>query len=109
MVGKYQKNFPDPETGVRRLIPDYEKYDLGIYSIFDYELNPEWILEGGLRYDYTYMDVYKYYKTSFWEYRDYGEEFSDIIVEVLANQILTNPKLEFNNASATHQQLHILC
>ena len=47
------------------------------------------------------MDVYKYYKTSFWEYRDYGEEFSDIIVEVLANQILTNPKLEFNNASAT--------
>ena len=101
IVGKYQKNFPDPETGVRRLIPDYEKYDLGAYSIFDYKLNPEWIIEGGLRYDYTYMDVFKYYKTSFWESRDYGEEFSDIIVEVLANQILTNPKLEFNNASAT--------
>ena len=101
IVGKYQKNFPDPETGVRRLIPDYEKYDLGIYSIFDYELNPEWILEGGLRYDYTYMDVYKYYKTSFWESRDYGEEFSDIVVEVFPNQILTNPKLEFNNTSAT--------
>ena len=44
LIGKYQKNVPDPETGVRRLIPDYEKYDLEIYSIFDYELNPEWSL-----------------------------------------------------------------
>ena len=101
IVGKYQKNFPDPSTGVRRIIPDYKKYDLGIYSILDYNLNQRWILEAGLRYDHTFMDVYKYYKTSFWEDRGYGELFSDIIVEEFANQILTNPKLNFDNTSAT--------
>ena len=27
---RYQKNFPDPDTGIRRIIPDYKKYYLKI-------------------------------------------------------------------------------
>jgi iron complex outermembrane receptor protein len=46
------------------------------------------------------MDVYKYYKTSFWESRGYDELFSDIVIEELANQVLTRPVLDYNNTSA---------
>ena len=100
IVGKYQNNFPDPSTGVRRIIPDYKKYDLGVYSIWDFNLNEKWLFEAGLRYDYMNIDAYKYYKTSFWESRNYNELFSHIVLEELANQVLTNPVFDFNNTSA---------
>ena len=101
VMSRYQNNFADPNTGVRRLIPDYDKYDLGIYAIADYQLNDQWLLEAGGRFDYTYMDVFKFYRTSFWESRNYDELFPEIVVEEFDNQILTNPQLNFYNASAT--------
>lgn len=101
LMARYQNNFADPNTGVRRLIPDYDKYDLGIYAIADYRLNDNLLLEAGGRFDYTYMDVFKFYRTSFWQSRNYDELFPEIVVEELDNQILTNPQLNFYNASAT--------
>jgi iron complex outermembrane receptor protein len=101
VMGRYQNNFADPNTGVRRLIPDYDKYDLGIYAIADYRLNKQWLLEVGGRFDYTYMNVFKFYRTSFWQSRNYDELFPEIVVEELDNQILTNPQLNFYNSSGT--------
>lgn len=100
VMARYQNNFADPGTGVRRLIPDYDKYDLGIYAVADYRLNDQWLLEAGGRFDYTYMDVLKFYRTSFWESRNYDELYPDIVVEEIGNQILTNPQLNFYNTSA---------
>ena len=101
VMTKYQHNFANPSTGVRRLIPDYEMYDLGIYFIVDYQLNDHLLLEAGGRYDYSYMDVFKFYKTSFWDSRNYNQRFSEIVVEDLGTQILTNPQPKFNNGSGT--------
>ncbi|WP_025663197.1 TonB-dependent receptor [Aquimarina megaterium] len=101
VMARYQNNFADPDTGVRRLIPDYDKYDFGIYAIADYRLNDRFLLEAGGRFDYTYMDAFKFYRTSFWESRNYGQFFPEIVVEELTNQILANPQLNFYNASAT--------
>ena len=101
IMTRYQKNFANPNTGVRRLIPDSEMYDLGLYAVVDYKLNDQLLLEAGARYDYSYMDVFKFYRTSFWESRNYDQNFSEIVVEELENQILTNPQLNFNNGSAT--------
>lgn len=101
IMGRYQNNFADPKTGVRRLIPDYDKYDLGIYGIFDYRLNDYWLLETGGRFDYTYMDVFKYYRSSFWASRGYDKRYPEIVVRELDNQILTNPRPDFKNVSAT--------
>ena len=101
LMARYQNNFANPNTGVRRLIPDYDKYDLGIYAIVDYRLNHNLLVEAGGRFDYRYMDVFKFYRTSFWKSRNYEEVFPKIIVEELDNQILTNPQLNFYNASAT--------
>ena len=101
IMTRYQKNVANPNTGVRRLIPDYEMYDLGIYFVVDYQWNEQLLLEAGARYDYSYMDVFKFYRTSFWESRNYDQLFPEIVVEEFATQILSNPQLNFNNGSAT--------
>ena len=101
LMAKYQKNVANPETGVRRLIPNFQMYDLGMYFVMDYQLNDQWLLEAGGRFDYSFMDVFKFYRTSFWELRNYDQLFPEIVLEELENQILTNPQLNFNNGSAT--------
>lgn len=101
LVGNFQENFADPSTGVRRLIPDYKQYKFAVYGIADFQLSEKFIAEFGGRFDYTFMDVFKFYRTSFWESRGYDTQFPELIVEDFGNQLLTNPELEFNNASAT--------
>ena len=101
IMARYQDNFADPETGVRRLIPDYEKFEVGAYVIVDYNIRKNWMIEAGGRFDYTYMDVFKFYRSSFWELRNYDELFPEIVVGESANQVLTNPQLNFYNPSAT--------
>lgn len=101
IMGRYQTNFADPNTGVRRLIPDYDKYDLGIYAVADYKLADHLLLEVGGRFDYTYLDAFKFYRTSFWESRNYDQLFPELIVEEFNNQVLTNPQLNYYNGSGT--------
>ncbi|MEK9613322.1 MAG: TonB-dependent receptor, partial [Flavobacteriaceae bacterium] len=101
LLSRYQNNFAEPNTGVRRLIPDYKKYDLGVFSILNYRPNNQWIFEAGARFDFSYLDVYKYYRTSFWEFRNYDELFPELVVRENINQILTHPELKFYNPSAT--------
>ncbi|WP_152973247.1 TonB-dependent receptor [Lacinutrix mariniflava] len=102
LTGQYQTNFADPSTGVRRLIPDYDKYNVGAYAILDKKINNQLLFEVGARFDYTYLDAYKFYRTSFWESRNYDTIFQDIVIEGdFGNQVLANPKLNFYNPSAT--------
>ena len=108
IMGRFQDNFANPDTGVRRLIPDYEKYDFGIYSVADYKLNDNWQFEAGVRFDYIYMDVYKFYKKTLWEQRGYDILFPDLVVDEFGFQVLTNPELEFNNFSGTIGLIHKL-
>ncbi len=96
---RYQKNFPDPSTGVKRIIPDYKKYDFSLYSIFDISFTENWFLETGIRYDFSHIDAYKYYRTSLWEARNYNELYPEFVVEDLGLNTLTNPKFTFNNIS----------
>jgi len=101
LMTRYQNNFAAADTGVRRLIPDYQMYDIGVYFVADYQLSDQLLLEAGARYDYSYMDVFKFYKTSFWESRNYDQLLPEIVLEEFENQILTNPQLNFSNGSAT--------
>ena len=99
ILARYQKNFPDPATGVKRIIPDYKKYDFSFYSVLDKSLSDNWFLEAGIRYDFSHIDAYKYYRTSLWEARNYDELFPEFVVEDLGLNTLTNPKFTFNNIS----------
>jgi iron complex outermembrane receptor protein len=101
IMGRFQSNFANPDTGVRRLIPDYDKYDFGLYTVLDKKINDKLEIETGVRFDYSYMDVFKFYKNSVWEERGYDILFPDLVIEEFSNQVLVNPELEFNNLSAT--------
>jgi iron complex outermembrane receptor protein len=107
VVGSFQSNFA-PNTGVRRLIPNYDRYDLGAYLVVDYQLDDQWLFEIGARFDHTQMDVFKFYRKSFWESRNYDQLFADLVVEDDGNKIRTNPKLSFNNGSGTFGVVHDL-
>ncbi len=101
LLGRYQNNFANPDTGVRRLIPDYDKYDLGIFAIGEYRFSEQWLLEAGARYDLTRIDALKYYRTSRWVERGYDQDFSEFVVEDFGNQLLTNPVFDYHNFSGT--------
>lgn len=99
--GSYQTNFPNALTGVRRLIPDYDQYSAGAFALGEYKWDNNWLVEAGLRYDYTHMDAQKYYLKSRWNERNYNADFSDIITAEVGNQYLANPVFDFHNVSAT--------
>jgi len=101
VMGRYQNNFANPETGVRRLIPDYDKYDFGAYVTSSYSVNENLLLDAGIRYDFNRIDALKFYRTSRWEERGYDIDFADIVIEDIGTQLLTNPVFNFHNISAS--------
>jgi len=100
IMGRFQDNFASPDTGVRRLIPDYNKYDFGAYVTTEWLLNDDWIVDAGLRYDFSRIDAKKFYRKSRWEERGYDEDFADIIIDETPTQFLTNPVFNYHNISA---------
>jgi iron complex outermembrane receptor protein len=101
VMGRFQDNFANPDTGVRRLIPDYEKYDFGAYTTAEWQVNDNLVFDAGLRYDFNRIDAKKFYLKSRWEERGYDVDFSNIILEELSTQLLTNPVFNFHNISAS--------
>ena len=65
----------------------FKKYDFSVYSIYDISFDRNWLLEGGIRYDFSHINAYKYYRTSLWEARNYDELFPEIVVEDLSRRI----------------------
>ena len=101
LLGKYQFNYSNPETGVKRLIPDYVKLQAGVYGIIDYELENKAGIELGVRYDYIDLKAYKFYQKSLWEERGYEERFSEFVISENENQVLTYPQLSYPSLTAT--------
>ncbi len=101
ILGRYQDNFANPDTGIRRLIPDYDKYDFGIYATTEWRLNDALIVDAGIRYDFNRIDAKKFYRKSRWEERAYDVDFSNIIIDDLPTQLLTNPIFDYHNISAS--------
>ncbi len=101
VMGRWQNNEADPSTGVRRLIPDYDKYDLGAFATLEYHVSNQLILDGGLRYDFSRIDAKKFYQRSRWEERGYDQDFAALVIEDFGTQLLTNPVLDFHNVSGT--------
>ncbi|MBT8245283.1 MAG: TonB-dependent receptor [Winogradskyella sp.] len=101
LMGRYQNNFANPDTGVRRLIPDYDKYDFGIYGTSEWVINGKLTVDAGLRYDFNRINAKKFYQISRWEERGYDTDFSNTIIETQGSQYLTNPIFDFHNFSSS--------
>jgi iron complex outermembrane receptor protein len=101
VMGSFQNNSANPNTGVRPLIPSYNKFDAGVYAITDYHFTEDFSIEVGLRYDFSTMEATKYYLKSRWNERNYGPEFDSFIVSDFGTQWLTKPTFTFHNLSAS--------
>lgn len=101
LLMRYQDNIANPDTGVRRLIPDYDKYDFGVFLTGEYFISNDFLVDAGIRYDFSRIDAKKFYRTSRWEERGYNLDFQDLIIQDLGNQLLTNPVFDYHNVSAT--------
>lgn len=101
VIGRYQNNFANPDTGVRRLIPDYQKLDFGAFMTGEFQAAEGIILEAGLRYDFNRIDAKKFYQTSRWQERGYEQDFQQFVLEDLGTQLLTNPVFDYHAVSAT--------
>lgn len=66
-----QTNNNIPGTGVTPLIPNYDMYNLGIFAIEKFTRG-HLELEGGLRYDYRYVDAARYNQEQEYEERSYS-------------------------------------
>ncbi len=96
-----QNNYANPATGIRPLIPNYDKTDFGIYGIVKHNFSSSLSMDAGLRYDFSKVQATKYYQKSRWDERGYTEEFSDFIISSSGVQWLTKPQFIFNNFSAS--------
>ena len=96
--GTYQNNFSNPDTKARRLIPNYDKYSAGIYSVLKHKISKNFNAEAGLRYDFNFYNAAKWYDVSEWE-NQYAAQFPEFYMRTEGNRVLTNPKLKYNNLS----------
>ncbi|ASK30467.1 TonB-dependent receptor [Chryseobacterium sp. T16E-39] len=97
--GGYQNNYSNPDTEARRLVPNYDRFYAGVYSVFKYKVLPELDIEAGARYDFDRYEVTKWYDLSKWN-KLYAADYSNFVVRINQNRILTKPELNFNNISA---------
>jgi iron complex outermembrane recepter protein len=97
----FQNNFASPATGIRPLIPNYEKLDAGIYAIASVSLSDDLVVDCGLRYDFSKVDAKKFYFKSRWTERGYDVLFPEFVVREVGDQILAHPNFTFHNLSAS--------
>ncbi|WP_299550294.1 TonB-dependent receptor [Seonamhaeicola sp.] len=98
---RYQQNDAISGTGARQLIPDYEKYDFGVYATGVYSLNLFSELSAGLRYDFSRIDANKRYRITDWDdVYNYDELFPEFNIGIDDLEYITNPKFSFHNISA---------
>ena len=100
---RYQQNNAISGTGTSPLIPDFDKYDAGIYAVANYNLNDTSELSAGIRYDFSKIDARKSYAVNEWqETYNYDELFPEFETgNIEGTTIFTNPNFVFHNTSAS--------
>lgn len=99
---RFQQNDAISGTGVSPLIPDFQKYDAGVYSTVNYKLDLFNELSAGFRYDFSRIEATKRYNTTDWEDTyNYDELFPEFDSGTTDNsKTLTHPEFSFHNFSA---------
>ena len=101
VAGTFQRNFSNPTTGVKRLIPDYYQTTFGGYANGVYRPTNALVWEAGIRYDFHYLDVKKYFKTRRWEALGYNTQFADLIIRDTGTQVLIHNHMGYHMFSFT--------
>ncbi|MCB4808117.1 TonB-dependent receptor [Tamlana sp. 62-3] len=99
---RFQQNDAISGTGASPLIPDYEKYDAGVYATANYKMDLFNDISAGVRYDFSRIEAVKWYNTTDWEETyNYDELFPEFESGTTDNsETLTYPEFTFHNFSA---------
>jgi iron complex outermembrane receptor protein len=100
-LGRFQQNKPI-STGSRPLIPDFDKFDAGLYTIGNYNLTESTELNAGIRYDFSKIKARKWYNKTDWnETYNYDELFPEFETGIIDGvRIFTKPEYTYHNFSA---------
>jgi iron complex outermembrane receptor protein len=103
ILARYQQNDAVSGTGTSPLIPDFEKFDAGAYTVLNYKTNESTVYNAGIRYDFSKIDAEKKYKVYDWEEKyNYDELFSEFETGIIdGTKVLTRPKYTFHNISTS--------
>ena len=96
-----QSNEASPNTGIRPLIPNYDKIDAGAYAIASHRFTDSFSAEAGIRYDFSYVEASKFYQKTRWNSLDYNGVYDNFITEDFGTQWLTAPDFTYHNISAS--------
>ena len=103
LLVRYQQNDAVSGTGTSPLIPDFDKYDAGMYAIGNYNLNETTEISTGIRYDFTNINANKEYNVTDWqETYNYDELFPEFESGAIrGTDIPANPRFTYHNISAS--------
>ena len=94
-----QDNYSNPNTGIKRLIPDYIKTKAGIYFTSSYTPSNDFSLDFGFHFAHQNNQVKKFYKNSRWNKENYEERLGAYVIREVLSQKLVEQRLIFNNLS----------
>jgi iron complex outermembrane receptor protein len=103
LLFRYQQNDAISGTGTSPLIPDFDKFDAGIYAIGNYTLSETTEINSGVRYDFSGINARKEYNVTDWqETYNYDELFPEFENgDIKGTDIPTNPRFTYHNISAS--------
>ena len=96
---QYQDNYSNPNTGIKRLIPDYVKVRLGSFFTASYAILNNVDFNFGFRYEHINNLVQKYYHNSRWNAENYENDLGPYVIKETLSQKLVKRRLIFNNPS----------
>jgi len=98
VFAQLQDNSSNPDTGVKRLIPDYIKFKTGSYLTA--LMKPDIFTIGvGVRFEHYNNEVKKYYKNSRWNNQNYEQGLGKFVTKELHDQRLIRRRMFFNTLS----------
>jgi len=98
VFAQVQDNYTNPDTGVKRLIPDYIKFKTGSFLTTAIK-SDRFTIGFGARYEHSNNEVQKYYKLSRWNLENFEESLGKYVTKELYNQRLIRRRLLFNTFS----------
>ena len=98
VFAQVQDNTSNPNTGVKRLIPDYIKFKTGSYLTA--LMKPDRLTIGvGIRFEHYNNEVQKYYMLSRWNDQNYEQHLGKYVTRELFDQRLIRRRMFFNTVS----------
>ena len=99
LFSQFQDNYSNPDTGIKRLIPDYVKVRLGSFFTASYAIFNNVDFNFGFRYEHINNLVQKYYRNSRWNAENYENDLGPYVIKETLSQKLVKRRLIFNNPS----------